>query len=123
MEKFLYRPSEAFADKLDNIKKNDQKGYTRIKQVIDRLLVNPGDADGIMVGRIHAVAASGEWVYSEPCTAVVDLPNRQFAAGWDVVGVVPGDGFHHRRTAAAGHGAGIFGGVSAVFWFKFVGVL
>jgi hypothetical protein len=51
MEKYIYRPSEAFANKLDNIRKTDPKGYTRIQQVIDRLLVNPGDADGKMHGR------------------------------------------------------------------------
>jgi hypothetical protein len=51
MEKYLYKPSEAFADKLDGIRKIDPKGYTRIQQVIDRLLVNPGDADGVMHGR------------------------------------------------------------------------
>jgi mRNA-degrading endonuclease RelE of RelBE toxin-antitoxin system len=53
MEKYPYRPSEAFADKLDDIRKIDPKGYTRIQQVIDRLLVNPGDADGKMHGRYH----------------------------------------------------------------------
>jgi hypothetical protein len=51
MEKYLYKPSQAFADKLDDIKKTDPKAYTRIQQVIDRLLVNPGDADGKMHGR------------------------------------------------------------------------
>ena len=53
MEKYLYRPSEAFAEKLDDIRKTDPKGYTRIQQVIDRLLVNPGDADGKMHGPYH----------------------------------------------------------------------
>ena len=42
MGKYLYKPSEAFADKLDNIKRIDPKGYDRIQQVIDRLLTNPG---------------------------------------------------------------------------------
>ncbi len=53
MEKYLYKPSEAFANKLDHIRKTNPKGYTRIQQVIDRLLVNPGDADGKMHGRYH----------------------------------------------------------------------
>ncbi len=53
MEKYIYKPSEAFVDKLDDIRKTDPKGYTRIQQVIDRLLVNPGDADGKMHGRYH----------------------------------------------------------------------
>ena len=53
MGKYLYKPSEAFADKLDDIKKIDPKGYDRIQQVIDRLLANPGDADGKMHGEYH----------------------------------------------------------------------
>lgn len=53
MEKYLYKPSDAFADKLDHIRKTNPKGYTRIQQVIDRLLVNPGDADGKMHGQYH----------------------------------------------------------------------
>jgi hypothetical protein len=53
MEKYLYKPSQAFADKLEDIRKTDLKGYSRIQQVIDRLLVNPGDADGKMHGQYH----------------------------------------------------------------------
>jgi hypothetical protein len=54
MDKYIYKPSEAFADKLDDIKKTDPKGYTRIQRVIHRLLVNPSDADGKMHGTLVA---------------------------------------------------------------------
>ena len=53
MEKYSYRSFQTFEDKLEDIRKADPKGYTRIQQVIDRLLVNPGDADGKIHGRYH----------------------------------------------------------------------
>lgn len=40
-----------FSMKLEKIRKSDPAGYSRIKGVIDRLLVNPSDSDGKMHGR------------------------------------------------------------------------
>lgn len=50
MEKYIYYPSEEFAAKLEKINKTDPPGFERIMKVIDRLLVNPDDADGKMHG-------------------------------------------------------------------------
>ncbi|PLX85287.1 MAG: toxin [Desulfuromonas sp.] len=50
---FLYNPTCDFTSKLEKIKKQDPPGYNRIVQVIDRLLENPGDADGKMHGVYH----------------------------------------------------------------------
>ena len=36
--------------KLENIKKSDPTGHKRVLKVIDRLLINPTDADGKMHG-------------------------------------------------------------------------
>jgi len=46
----LYKPTELFAKKLDQLKSSDPSGYDRIIKVIDRLLANPNDADGKMYG-------------------------------------------------------------------------
>lgn len=46
----LYRPTEQFTRKLEKVKGSDPAGYKRIRQVIDRLLEDPGDADGKMHG-------------------------------------------------------------------------
>ena len=46
----LYRPTEQFTRKLEKVKGFDPEGYKRIRQVIDRLLEDPGDADGKMHG-------------------------------------------------------------------------
>ena len=46
----LYKPTELFSKKLDQIKSMDPPGYHRIKKVIDRLLFEPNDADGKMHG-------------------------------------------------------------------------
>ena len=46
----LYKPTELFSKKLDEIKKTDPKGHSRIQKVIDRLLSEPNDADGKMHG-------------------------------------------------------------------------
>ena len=45
-----YKPTELFSKKLDQIKAKDPIGYQRIQKVIDRLLVDPNQADGKMVG-------------------------------------------------------------------------
>ena len=46
----LYKPTELFSKKLDQLKTTDPPGYNRIKKVIDRLLYEPNDADGKMHG-------------------------------------------------------------------------
>lgn len=46
----LYKPTELFSKKLDQIKNTDPPGYLRVKKVIDRLLLKPKDADGKMRG-------------------------------------------------------------------------
>lgn len=53
MDTFNYFPTNAFTNKLDKIKKQDPLGHNRILKVIDRLLANPGDADGKMHGAYH----------------------------------------------------------------------
>ncbi len=46
----LYQPTEHFSRKLAKIKRSDPPSYKRIQQVIERLLVEPDDADGKMKG-------------------------------------------------------------------------
>ncbi len=46
----LYKPTKLFSKKLDQIKNTDPSGYDRINKVIERLLVEPNDADGKMHG-------------------------------------------------------------------------
>jgi hypothetical protein len=46
----LFKPTELFSRKLDQIKDSDPPGYGRIMKVIDRLLADPDDADGKMHG-------------------------------------------------------------------------
>lgn len=46
----LYKPTELFIKKLDQIKASDPFGYQRIQKVIDRLLLEPDHADGKMSG-------------------------------------------------------------------------
>ena len=47
---YSYRPTAGFTKKLEKVKGRDPSGYDRINDVIERLLVTPGDADGKMVG-------------------------------------------------------------------------
>ncbi len=46
----LYRPTEAFSRKLEKVKHSDPLGYKRIRQVVERLITEPDDADGKMHG-------------------------------------------------------------------------
>ncbi len=48
-----YQPTEHFTKKLSHLKKVDPRGYTRVRKTIDRLLQEPGDADGKMIGIYH----------------------------------------------------------------------
>ena len=50
MSRFIYHPVRQFTEKLEKISRYDPTGHERIRQVIDRLLENPGDADGWMHG-------------------------------------------------------------------------
>ena len=47
---YIYNPTEHFSKKLEQVKSSDPHGYERIQQVIQRLLVKPGDGDGKMQG-------------------------------------------------------------------------
>ena len=46
----LYRPTEHFSKKLEKIKQSDPPSYKRIRQVVERLISEPDDADGKMHG-------------------------------------------------------------------------
>lgn len=49
-ENFVYQPMPYFVKKLDQVQTVDPAGYNRINRVIDRLLVEPQNADGKMHG-------------------------------------------------------------------------
>lgn len=51
--KFVYRPMPHFSRKLDQVHSSDPQGYERINKIIDRLLEDPGNADGKMKGLYH----------------------------------------------------------------------
>ena len=53
MPPFNYFPTPTFTAKMTKIEKHDPSGHARILSVIDRLLQNPGDADGWMHGEYH----------------------------------------------------------------------
>lgn len=53
-QRFLYRPTDDFSRKLQQIEKHDPPGHNRIRTVIDRILNNPDDADGRMHGLHHS---------------------------------------------------------------------
>jgi|GEM_PF-457886 len=46
----LYRPTELFSRKLEEVRQNDPPGHARILKVIERLLLEPDSADGKMHG-------------------------------------------------------------------------
>ena len=50
MSPYLYQATEHFSQRLNRIKEHDPTGYKRIRKVIDRMLVNPDNADGQMHG-------------------------------------------------------------------------
>ena len=47
------RYSEAFSSRLEKVRVKDPVGYRRIRYVMDRILENPSEADGIMHGPYH----------------------------------------------------------------------
>lgn len=50
MARYKYYPTRNFTEHLARIKRRDPVGYERIVAVVDRLLDNPDDADGMMKG-------------------------------------------------------------------------
>lgn len=50
MSRYLYQPTEHFLERLAKVRDADPAGHRRIMSVVDRLLENPGDADGRMHG-------------------------------------------------------------------------
>ncbi len=48
--KYIYRPMPYFNRKLDQVRHTDPPGFGRINKVIERLLDDPGNADGKMHG-------------------------------------------------------------------------
>ncbi len=50
MPPYLYQPTAHFSARLRKIKQYDPPGYKRIRNVIDRMLVKPDEADGQMHG-------------------------------------------------------------------------
>jgi mRNA-degrading endonuclease YafQ of YafQ-DinJ toxin-antitoxin module len=48
--KLIYKPTELFSKKLDQVKSSDPIGYKRIQKVIKRLLLKPNNSDGKMTG-------------------------------------------------------------------------
>lgn len=53
MSRYGYFPTPLFSAKLEKIKEHDPPGHARIMRVIERLLLNPEDADGRMHGVHH----------------------------------------------------------------------
>ncbi|MBW2520336.1 MAG: toxin [Deltaproteobacteria bacterium] len=51
--KYNYYPTPRFLKKLHKISRRDPSGYTRILDVVRRLLETPADSDGKMVGLYH----------------------------------------------------------------------
>ena len=50
MENYKYQPTETFRTRLHKIEHRDPEGHTRILNVIDRVLISPESADGVMHG-------------------------------------------------------------------------
>lgn len=50
MSLYKYYPTRNFTGSLQKIRKKDPAGHERILEVIDRILQNPGEADGVMKG-------------------------------------------------------------------------
>ena len=53
MSAYKYYPTRNFTAHLEKISKKDPAGHARILAVIDRLLENPGEADGVMKGEFR----------------------------------------------------------------------
>ncbi len=53
MPLYDFYPTDYFKEKIEKIRKKDHVGHQRILSVIQRILENPADADGKMVGVQH----------------------------------------------------------------------
>jgi len=53
MDSYHYQPTDSFSAKLEEIRSRDPQGHRHIVQVIERLLVSPEHADGVMHGVYH----------------------------------------------------------------------
>jgi len=47
---FSFQPSGHFSKRLENIRRNDPSGYVHIVKVVERLLSEPEDTDGMLSG-------------------------------------------------------------------------
>ncbi|MBW2502655.1 MAG: toxin [Deltaproteobacteria bacterium] len=54
MPTYTYYPTKNFTARLEKIKRRDPQGYSRIHEVIGRLLEHPDTADGRMHGNHHS---------------------------------------------------------------------
>ena len=57
----LYQPTELFRRKLDEVKESDPPGHARIIKVIERLLADPDNADGLYQGRFKKYVGRSEY--------------------------------------------------------------
>ncbi len=53
MPPYSYYPTKKFTARLSKIERKDPPGYSRIQEVLQRLLYNPDAADGRMIGTHH----------------------------------------------------------------------
>ena len=53
MPNYKYYPTRNFTDRLQKISRKDPAGHARILEVINRVLENPGEADGVMKGEFR----------------------------------------------------------------------
>ncbi|MDH3348110.1 MAG: toxin [Desulfobulbaceae bacterium] len=73
--KYTFFATDHFQTRLKRIKRRDPSGYLRIRQVINRVLENPAEADGKMIGlhhgRLKKYVGRGEYrliyYYCEKC--------------------------------------------------------
>ena len=113
MPPYLYQPTDHFAEKLEKIRAHDRTGYERIVRVVDRLLVNPRDADGQMRGlhrgRFKKYVGRKEYrliyYYCERCRKA----NRRLEKVCENCDVIPDrsvvffDVFHKNESAKLGY--------------------
>ena len=65
MEAWKYEPTPHFLRRLERVKGQDREAHRRIMQVVNRLLENPSDSDGVMhgahVGKLKKYVGRGEY--------------------------------------------------------------
>lgn len=91
--KYLYYPVKLFEERLEDIRKTDPAGYERIMKVIDRLLLNPDDADGKMRGQYNGrmkkyVGRSGYRIIYYWCS-LCNKENRRLKEKCEKCGAIP----------------------------------